>query len=256
MMHRRTVVSGKQNSSQAVDYDSNTTDRKDSSNRKRGRHPLMSIPILMVGILSISILVISGISLLNNKRQSPQPGGTPLEHVVAEAKSQQQLPPQKLRREQQSPEEEEGELSKIDNENEAIVPGEPDEQIPLHPPVQQQQQQNAHGDSTKEPQYHIIFSTGCSIYQDWQSYIFYYFAMKSKQPGIVTRIVSGCEPEDEAKLQQFFDETIHPMSPEGRFRIHFTPDYAHIKGKYFPYFNKRTYYTYSLFTITVFCPVI
>jgi hypothetical protein len=88
-------------------------------------------------------------------------------------------------------------------------------------------------------EYHIVFSTGCSVYQDWQSYLFFFQAMRIQQPGTVTRIVSGCEDsETEQKLQDLFDEQIKPMNPTN-FRIHFTPDYSRIKeGRPFVYFNK------------------
>jgi hypothetical protein len=86
--------------------------------------------------------------------------------------------------------------------------------------------------------YHIIFSTSCSTFQDWQSYVFFHQALVSGQPGTVTRIVSGCEEEDELKARQVFQEQIEPMAP-GRFKIHFTPDYATVKkGVKFTYFNK------------------
>ena len=88
-------------------------------------------------------------------------------------------------------------------------------------------------------EYHIVFSTGCSAFQDWQSYVFFYQAMKIKQPGTVTRIVSGCNEKEEATLRQIFQDTIVPMEPE-RFKIHFTPDFAKIlkPGINYPYFNK------------------
>lgn len=88
-------------------------------------------------------------------------------------------------------------------------------------------------------EYHIVFSTGCSAFQDWQSYVFFYQAMKIKQPGTVTRIVSGCDEEGEATLRQIFNEQIIPMAPD-RFKIHFTPDFAKIlkPGINYPYFNK------------------
>jgi len=87
-------------------------------------------------------------------------------------------------------------------------------------------------------EYHIIFSTGCSTFQDWQSYVFFYYAMISGQPGTVTRIVSGCNEEDENTLQKIFDEQIRPMSPH--FKIHFTPDFSNIKpsAPNYKYFNK------------------
>ena len=86
-------------------------------------------------------------------------------------------------------------------------------------------------------EYHIVFSTGCSLYQDWQSYVFFFQAMMAKQPGTVTRIVSGCEPEDEQKMAEQFANEIHPMAP-GRFQIHFTPDYSKTpSGKTFVYWS-------------------
>jgi hypothetical protein len=86
--------------------------------------------------------------------------------------------------------------------------------------------------------YHIIFSTSCSTFQDWQSYVFFHEALVSGQPGTVTRIVSGCNEEEEMAARTVFQEQIEPMAP-GRFKIHFTPDFSHVKeGVKFPYFNK------------------
>jgi len=91
-------------------------------------------------------------------------------------------------------------------------------------------------------EYHIVFSTGCSLYQDWQSYVFFFQAMSANQPGTVTRIVSGCDEEDEKKMTDQFENEIHPMAP-GRFKIHFTPDYSKLpNGKSFVYWS-------------TFCPV-
>lgn len=89
-------------------------------------------------------------------------------------------------------------------------------------------------------EYHIVFSTGCTIYQDWQSYVFFYHTMTSNQPGTITRIVSGCENEEaEAIMKSIFAEEIAPMSPEGRFKLHITPDYSKLEnGRSFVYFNK------------------
>jgi len=44
---------------------------------------------------------------------------------------------------------------------------------------------------------HIIFSTDCSTYQQWQSYLFFYSAYAIGQPGYITRIVSGCNNDDD-----------------------------------------------------------
>ena len=96
--------------------------------------------------------------------------------------------------------------------------------------------------SNNDVEYHIVFSTGCSAFQDWQSYVFFYQAMKIQQPGTVTRIVSGCNPTEEETLRKIFDDTIAPMAPD-RFKIHFTPDFAKIlkPGIDYPYFNKPWY---------------
>ena len=91
-------------------------------------------------------------------------------------------------------------------------------------------------------EYHIVFSTGCSLYQDWQSYVFFFQAMVTQQPGTVTRIVSGCDPDDERKMTEQFQDQIHPMAP-GRFKIHFTPDYSKLpNGRSFVYWSKSVFF--------------
>lgn len=63
--------------------------------------------------------------------------------------------------------------------------------------------------------------------------------MAKQQPGTITRIASGCSPKDRATLQRLFDEQVAPMASDGRFRIHFTPDYSRLKhGSWYKYFNK------------------
>jgi peptidyl serine alpha-galactosyltransferase len=95
-------------------------------------------------------------------------------------------------------------------------------------------------DDNEDVEYHVIFSTGCTTIQDWQSYVFFYYAMVSKQPGTITRVASGCTSEDEGKLLAFFNDKIATMADEpGKFRIHFTPDYSRLKpGPWYKYFNK------------------
>ena len=89
----------------------------------------------------------------------------------------------------------------------------------------------------KEQEYHLIFSTGCSVFQDWQSYVFFYHALKSGQKGRVTRIASGCAGKDVEDLQKLHNEQIGIMS--NRFHLHLTPEYSRIKpGLNFKYFNK------------------
>ena len=79
--------------------------------------------------------------------------------------------------------------------------------------------------------YHTVFSSGCSTFQDWQSYVFFYHLLHSGQEGPVTRIASGCTDEDAKTLQEIFEKEIAVMAP-GRFRLHLTPDFSHIKPGY------------------------
>lgn len=71
---------------------------------------------------------------------------------------------------------------------------------------------------------HVVFSTSCSLSHDWQSYLFFFHAMMHKQRGDVTRIVSGCSPEDEIKMRELHEKQFSVMSPD--FLIHFTPEFG------------------------------
>lgn len=68
---------------------------------------------------------------------------------------------------------------------------------------------------------HIVFSTDCGGYQDWQSLVLFHSAATVKQKGSVTRIASGCDEEKQMKLQEQY-EKLYPNQP---FRAHFTPDF-------------------------------
>lgn len=93
----------------------------------------------------------------------------------------------------------------------------------------------------KPPNYHIIFSSGCGPKQSFQSYIFFYHAMKSGQPGQVTRIASCNDAQEEEHVKNFHQQYIQHMSPN--FHFHITPDYSGInkekpEDQGFHYFNK------------------
>jgi hypothetical protein len=89
---------------------------------------------------------------------------------------------------------------------------------------------------------HIIFSTDCSTYQQWQSYLFFYSAYTVGQPGYITRIVSGCNDDDddsssssskkkktkEDKERQWHNIHIRQVMSD-RYRIHFTPKFSTVK---------------------------
>lgn len=89
---------------------------------------------------------------------------------------------------------------------------------------------------------HIIFSTDCSAYQHWQSYMLFFSALQVQQPGYVTRIASGCSDEEQEKEQKWHDEHIGAFMSD-RFQVHFTPHFSTVKkedgskGDY-KYFNK------------------
>jgi|AntAceMinimDraft_5_1070358.scaffolds.fasta_scaffold118951_1 hypothetical protein len=66
--------------------------------------------------------------------------------------------------------------------------------------------------------YHVVFSTGCSEFQDWQSVGVYSSAGSVGQRGVVTRIASGCTPLQEHALKKAASR----LPP--RCRIHFAPN--------------------------------
>ena len=94
---------------------------------------------------------------------------------------------------------------------------------------------------THSSPYHTVFSTGCSIFQDWQSYVFFYHVFQSGQEGHVTRISSGCSADDEKKLKAVFSDEIESMRPDKKNHLHLTPDFSRVPKKDktpFKYFNK------------------
>jgi hypothetical protein len=88
--------------------------------------------------------------------------------------------------------------------------------------------------------YHVVFSTSCSYQHDWQSYLFFFHAMIHQQPGDVTRIVSGCDEEQEKIMRELHEKQFSIMNPN--FLIHFTPEFGkQLKGVSFQqtkYWNK------------------
>jgi hypothetical protein len=101
--------------------------------------------------------------------------------------------------------------------------------VPVLAPQQMQETDDATPISPKVP-YHVVFSTGCSIFQDWQSYVFFYHALQSGQIGHVTRIASGCKDEDAEDLKAVFERDIAVMAP-GRLHLHLTPDFSRVNPK-------------------------
>ena len=79
-------------------------------------------------------------------------------------------------------------------------------------------------DEAQHQPIHVVFSTACSLSHDWQSYLFFFHALKHGQQGDVTRIVSGCSPEDELKMHALHTAQFTIMNPN--FLIHFTPEFG------------------------------
>lgn len=85
-------------------------------------------------------------------------------------------------------------------------------------------------DTDGKTRLHIVFSTDCSDYQHWQSYVLFFRAMKVGQPGHVTRIASGCSDKETKSVKAWHEEHItKAMSP--KFDIHFTPHFSSVKDE-------------------------
>lgn len=85
-------------------------------------------------------------------------------------------------------------------------------------------------------EFHVIFSTDCGSYQDWQSEVVYHSATLVGQPGTITRIASGCTEAEAAKL------VARHALPDlaGRFLVHLTPHFSTDgeSGKDYKFYNK------------------
>lgn len=70
-----------------------------------------------------------------------------------------------------------------------------------------------------EDDFHVIFSTDCGTFQDWQSLVLFHSASLVGQKGPITRIASGCDDVKKKALTQLYKK-LYPMH-----RVHFTPDF-------------------------------
>ena len=85
-------------------------------------------------------------------------------------------------------------------------------------------------------EFHVVFSTDCGSYQNWQSEVVYHSATLAGQPGRVTRIASGCTDAEAAKLRARHAEP----DLAGRFLVHLTPHFSTDgdSGKDYKFYNK------------------
>ena len=83
-------------------------------------------------------------------------------------------------------------------------------------------------------QVHVIFSTDCNPFQDWQSIVVFHSARTVGQVGPVTRIASGCSEEKKVELTALYKK----LYPE--YHVHFTPDFKKDEktGKSYHFYNK------------------
>lgn len=78
-----------------------------------------------------------------------------------------------------------------------------------------------HEEAKLNDEVHVIFSTDCSPYQDWQTLVVFHSAKVVGQKGRVTRIASGCDPEKQEALTKLYSH----LYPNGIYTAHFTPDF-------------------------------
>ena len=72
---------------------------------------------------------------------------------------------------------------------------------------------------------HIVFSTDCTFFQDWQTLLVFHSAVEIGQKGRITRIASGCDDQKQKELTELY-KTLYPQ-----YYVHFTPDYKVSKLK-------------------------
>ena len=78
-----------------------------------------------------------------------------------------------------------------------------------------------------EPELHIVFSTDCTYFQDWQSIVLFHSARTVKQRGKITRIASGCTADEAKQLKDLYDM----LFPDNQYYIHITPNYKRVKRR-------------------------
>jgi len=109
--------------------------------------------------------------------------------------------------------------------------------IPTSLRKSQQQQQSK--TTTTEPHLHLVFSTDCSSYQHWQSYVLYYSAVQVRQKGTITRIISGCDDTQMQDMIAWHQQNVLPLTKEPKkFTLHFTPNYDHPILQSYVFVNK------------------
>lgn len=96
--------------------------------------------------------------------------------------------------------------------------------------IRKEEKRNNNAASMEGSHVHIIFSTDCKEFMDYQTLVLFHSAQAVGQKGPVTRIVSGCTIEKQEQLTQLYKK-LYPL-----YNAHFTPDFS---GPHkYVYFNK------------------
>jgi hypothetical protein len=127
-----------------------------------------------------------------------------------------------------------------DNKAQSAIVTKPQQEA--KPKADQSQQENSSAKEnivvpthiSTDDEIHIVFSTDCSFFQDWQTLVVFHSAILAKQKGKITRIASGCAEDKQKELVDLY----HKLYPQ--YGVHFTPDYktdGKTKKKY-DFYNK------------------
>mmetsp|Transcript_21776 Transcript_21776/g.36417 ORF Transcript_21776/g.36417 Transcript_21776/m.36417 type:complete len:492 (+) Transcript_21776:72-1547(+) len=97
---------------------------------------------------------------------------------------------------------------------------------PVHPSAAAQR---------RDGEVHIVFSTDCSEYQDWQTLLLFHSAKVVGQVGKITRIASGCTDEKKAHLNKLYSSLY-----DSDYGAHYTPDFKRDAktNKKYDFYNK------------------
>lgn len=69
---------------------------------------------------------------------------------------------------------------------------------------------------------HIIFSTDCMPYQDWQSLVLFHSAQRVGHRGSITRIACGCNQKKQKELILLYNQLFSKLP----FKIFFAPNFS------------------------------
>jgi len=95
-----------------------------------------------------------------------------------------------------------------------------------------QREQNAHDEAI-----HILFSTDCSVFQDWQALVLFHSAHQVGQLGHITRIASGCDAKAQFELVTLYARLWPVSRTDGWvYSVHFPSDFkAEVAKAYKPF---------------------